>query len=545
MKEPNATGCTVHVKFLPLTMTEGELMTLLSSFGPVARVRICNRDKNTIWTYCFVEFLSRDAAARCVAHVTGVGVKDKEGASFELQAELAKFAIGDKQAQDYDVESGALCCFGNGPNRDRTLNAASEALAKATAVQAKNGAAGSAAAAAAASAAADGASEMNSRNNGTTTSSTMISASAAVVAAPAAAGSSALLLEQTVARANKQLADAVVKGLSPASESALASASLASVSPMLRLALAAARSAVETATSAAALLLQQRGHVAGAAAVAMLGVDNTLLHSRIVLCALLMLGGDIRQAVAVASDAMRDIPKLAQMIQQSESGVMMTMMMNACDSENGTESSSSNSLDVENVDNDGRRMPFSEVAANHLAELAVLLEPVCSVMSMCLLHVAFNRACVIGTCTPIAALRPLLDVHHSTKVLSTGAAASWSAGSKWFLANGAGNSGSGANAASGGTEEKSLWEMILAESPLDLAAINLKKRRDGAAAAAARAAGLAAVPAVPEKSVPQRLAETALHVLGFYRPRLLKCPASAFSTASVVAFLPCEPNEIV
>lgn len=87
---------TVHVMYLPVTMTETEFKDMISPFGVYKRVRICgNPKKEQNWTYGFVEYETRAEAQKMIASRDGVRVS-----GYRLRCSIAKAPIVDRLSID-------------------------------------------------------------------------------------------------------------------------------------------------------------------------------------------------------------------------------------------------------------------------------------------------------------------------------------------------------------------------------------------------------------------------------------------------------------
>lgn len=111
--EADVLSRTVHVQYLPVTMTEGELSKLINSCGQPRRVRICgNPMKDHNWIFGFVEYETPDgAAALMVKNGMRMG-------TYKLRCTMAKTQVGDKLPSD--ATKKLPCSFGK-HHPDRTL----------------------------------------------------------------------------------------------------------------------------------------------------------------------------------------------------------------------------------------------------------------------------------------------------------------------------------------------------------------------------------------------------------------------------------------
>eukprot|EP00796_Vickermania_ingenoplastis_P003620 gene3620-2557_t len=113
---------TVHLRFLPTGMKQGELARLCSECGPYLRVRICgNSNNNQNWIYGFVEFETREGAFNLM-QLNGRELPNGEGRPvLRLKCHTANQPIVDRVFHDADPASRSPCIFGQGSFENRTL----------------------------------------------------------------------------------------------------------------------------------------------------------------------------------------------------------------------------------------------------------------------------------------------------------------------------------------------------------------------------------------------------------------------------------------
>ena len=119
---------TVHVRFLPTNMRQGEFATLCNACGEVLRIRICGNNipsADQSWIYGFVEFSTPDAAMQLVKK-SGLTLGHNGKSSLRMKATLAKQPINDRVFHDADPSKGAPCTFGSGAFAGVTLKEAVE-----------------------------------------------------------------------------------------------------------------------------------------------------------------------------------------------------------------------------------------------------------------------------------------------------------------------------------------------------------------------------------------------------------------------------------
>ena len=102
---------TVHLRFLPVSMTRKNLRDLVEKCGPVLRLRACsNPKKDQNWIYGFVEY-ARLSSARAMLDLDGSRIEN-----YRLRCNTARSPIGDKLPTD--ATTTTPCTFGR-PGRDR------------------------------------------------------------------------------------------------------------------------------------------------------------------------------------------------------------------------------------------------------------------------------------------------------------------------------------------------------------------------------------------------------------------------------------------
>ncbi|ORC84819.1 RNA-binding protein [Trypanosoma theileri] len=117
---------TVHLRFLPTSMRQGDLAALCGECGVYTRVRLCGSAAGGAqhWVYGFVEFADRRGAA---AMLRRSGAELPNGAGrppLRLKCTAAKQAIVDRVFHDADEAAGIACIFGTGSFAHRTLKEA-------------------------------------------------------------------------------------------------------------------------------------------------------------------------------------------------------------------------------------------------------------------------------------------------------------------------------------------------------------------------------------------------------------------------------------
>ncbi|CUF71072.1 RNA-binding protein, putative [Bodo saltans] len=117
---------TIHLRFLPTGMRQGDLATMCVECGPVNRVRICGgqNNPNQNWIYGFVEFIDQDAAHKMMKKS---GMELHNGSNkppLRLKCHCAREPIVDRVFHDADVAKGIPCQFGSGAFASRTLKEA-------------------------------------------------------------------------------------------------------------------------------------------------------------------------------------------------------------------------------------------------------------------------------------------------------------------------------------------------------------------------------------------------------------------------------------
>lgn len=113
---------TVHLRFLPVTMKQGELADLCRECGNFLRVRICgNACDNQNWIYGFVEFETKEGAENLM-RLNGIELMNGEGRhALRLKCNKANQPIVDRVFHDADPASRNPCIFGQGNYANRTL----------------------------------------------------------------------------------------------------------------------------------------------------------------------------------------------------------------------------------------------------------------------------------------------------------------------------------------------------------------------------------------------------------------------------------------
>ncbi|ESL11078.1 RNA-binding protein [Trypanosoma rangeli SC58] len=116
---------TVHLRFLPTGMLQGELASLCAECGEYLRVRICgNATTAQNWIYGFVEFADRQGAEKMLQR-SGMELSNGPGKPpLRLKCNAAKQAIVDRVFHDANPPTKAACIFGSGNFAFRTLKEA-------------------------------------------------------------------------------------------------------------------------------------------------------------------------------------------------------------------------------------------------------------------------------------------------------------------------------------------------------------------------------------------------------------------------------------
>ncbi|RNF21602.1 putative RNA-binding protein [Trypanosoma conorhini] len=116
---------TVHLRFLPTGMLQGELAALCAECGEYLRVRICGNSTNAQnWIYGFVEFADRRGAERMLRR-SGMELPNGPGKPpLRLKCNAAKQAIVDRVFHDANPPTKTSCIFGSGNFACRTLKEA-------------------------------------------------------------------------------------------------------------------------------------------------------------------------------------------------------------------------------------------------------------------------------------------------------------------------------------------------------------------------------------------------------------------------------------
>ncbi|KEG10662.1 RNA-binding protein [Trypanosoma grayi] len=116
---------TVHLRFLPTGMKQGELASICAECGEYLRVRICGNSTNTQnWIYGFVEFADRRGADEMMRR-SGMELPNGAGKPpLRLKCNAAKQAIVDRVFHDADPATNMACIFGSGNFAHRTLKEA-------------------------------------------------------------------------------------------------------------------------------------------------------------------------------------------------------------------------------------------------------------------------------------------------------------------------------------------------------------------------------------------------------------------------------------
>ncbi|EKF38134.1 RNA-binding protein, putative [Trypanosoma cruzi marinkellei] len=116
---------TVHLRFLPSGMLQGELASLCAECGEFLRVRLCgNFTVTQNWIYGFVEFADCRGAERMLQR-SGMEMPNGSGKPpLRLKCDTAKQAIVDRVFHDADPATNMKCIFGSGNFAYRTLKEA-------------------------------------------------------------------------------------------------------------------------------------------------------------------------------------------------------------------------------------------------------------------------------------------------------------------------------------------------------------------------------------------------------------------------------------
>lgn len=116
---------TVHLRFLPTGMQQGELAALCAECGEYLRVRICGNSANAQnWIYGFVEFADRSGAENMLRR-SGMELSNGPGKPpLRLRCNGAKQAIVDRIFHDANPATNMPCIFGSGNFAHRTLKEA-------------------------------------------------------------------------------------------------------------------------------------------------------------------------------------------------------------------------------------------------------------------------------------------------------------------------------------------------------------------------------------------------------------------------------------
>lgn len=114
---------TVHVRFLPTTLKQGEFSNLCTACGDVIRVRICGNNipsSDLSWIYGFVEFATAEGAQQMVA-ATGRTLGHNGKTALRMKVTMAKQPIIDRVFHDGDLAKGSTSTFGCGQYAAVTL----------------------------------------------------------------------------------------------------------------------------------------------------------------------------------------------------------------------------------------------------------------------------------------------------------------------------------------------------------------------------------------------------------------------------------------
>lgn len=113
---------TVHLRFLPTSMRQCELAALCAECGEYLRVRICgNSTNNQNWIYGFVEFATKEGAARLMARSGMELANGPNRPPLRLKCNSAKQPIVDRVFHDADQATHTPCIFGLGNFANRSL----------------------------------------------------------------------------------------------------------------------------------------------------------------------------------------------------------------------------------------------------------------------------------------------------------------------------------------------------------------------------------------------------------------------------------------
>lgn len=114
---------TVHLRCLPPFMKQRILADVFEDCGEYLRVRICgNAATHQKWVYGFVEFATKDAAAKMTAYCGMELPNGPDKPPLRLKLSPSKQPILDCMAYDADVVNGTPCGFGRGHLAECTLN---------------------------------------------------------------------------------------------------------------------------------------------------------------------------------------------------------------------------------------------------------------------------------------------------------------------------------------------------------------------------------------------------------------------------------------
>lgn len=118
---------TVHLRFLPTSMRQGDLAALCAECGTYTRVRICGNSVSAQnWIYGFVEFADRAGAERMLLR-SGTELSNGPGRPpLRLKCNSAKQVIVDRIFHDANPVTNTPCIFGLGSFANRTLKEAVE-----------------------------------------------------------------------------------------------------------------------------------------------------------------------------------------------------------------------------------------------------------------------------------------------------------------------------------------------------------------------------------------------------------------------------------
>ncbi|TPP42661.1 RNA recognition motif family protein [Leishmania donovani] len=114
---------TVHLRCLPPFMKQRILADVFEDCGEYLRVRICgNAATHQKWVYGFVEFATKDAAAKMTTYCGMELPNGPDKPPLRLKCSPSKQPILDCMAYDADVANGTPCGFGRGHLAECTLN---------------------------------------------------------------------------------------------------------------------------------------------------------------------------------------------------------------------------------------------------------------------------------------------------------------------------------------------------------------------------------------------------------------------------------------